>query len=192
MGRHKTITDDAILAAAREVFRGHGHTATTRQIADAAGISEAVLYQRFGNKDDLFFAAMLPPPPDVDRLLGPPAPPADARRHLADLMVRLGRHYAEVIPVALRLMTHPAFDPSKVGPPGGGLSLRDGLANRLSELADRGQIAGVEATAVARLLISLAHDWGLAGAMSGGKRTATHERELREMVDAVWTGLRPG
>ncbi len=192
MGRHKTITDDAILAAARAVFRGHGHTATTRQIADAAGISEAVLYQRFGNKDDLFFAAMLPPPPDVDRLLGPPDPPADARRHLSDLIVRLGRHFAEVIPVALRLMTHPAFDPSKVGRPGGPQSLRDGLANRLRMLADRGQIAVADATTVARLLISLAHDWGLSGAMSGGKRTATHERELREMVDAVWAGLRPG
>lgn len=191
MGRHKTITDDAILAAARGVFRTSGHTATTRQIADAAGISEAVLYQRFGNKDDLFFAAMRPPPPDVARLLGPPDPPADARRHLSDLMVRVGRHFAEVIPVALRLMTHPAFDPGKMGPPGGGQALRDGLAERLSELAARGQIAAVDAAAVARLLISLAHDWGLAGAMAGGKRTAVHERELREMVDAVWTGLRP-
>ncbi|EKE96356.1 helix-turn-helix transcriptional regulator [Tolypothrix sp. LEGE 11397] len=32
--------------------------ASTRDIAKKAGISEAVIYQRFGTKEDLFFAAM--------------------------------------------------------------------------------------------------------------------------------------
>lgn len=192
MGRHKTITDDAILGAARGVFAAHGHTATTRQVADAAGISEAVLYQRFGNKDDLFFAAMRPPPPDVDRLLGPADPPADAHQYLGDVVVRVGRHFAEAIPFGLRLMTHPAFDPSRLGPmpPGGPSALRDGLTARLEVLAGRGQLAPAPA-AVAKLLISLAHDWGLAGAMASGRST-NRERELRELVDVVWAGLRPG
>src|SRR5262245_3040268 len=44
MGRQKTITDDEVLRIARNVFRAQGHTATTREIAQAAGISEAVLY----------------------------------------------------------------------------------------------------------------------------------------------------
>lgn len=192
MGRHKTITDDAILGIARDVFGTHGHTATTRQVADAAGISEAVLYQRFGNKDDLFFAAMRPPPPDVDRLLGPADPPDDAQEYLRDVTVRMGRHFAEAIPFGLRLMTHPAFEPSRLGPtpPGGPTALRDGLAGRLDVLARRGQLGPTATGPAARLLIALAHDWGVAGAMSPG-RTANRERELRELVDVLWAGLKP-
>src|SRR2546421_144555 len=44
MGRHKTISDDQVLQVARGLFREKGHTATTREIAEAAGISEAILY----------------------------------------------------------------------------------------------------------------------------------------------------
>src|SRR4051812_6998486 len=82
MGRHKTISDQEVLRVARDVFRAQGHTATTRAIAEAAGISEAVLYQRFGSKDELFFAAMRPSGPDVEELLGPEDPPGDALTYL--------------------------------------------------------------------------------------------------------------
>lgn len=200
MARPRTIDDDDLLRAARGVFLAHGHTATTRQVAEAAGISEAVLYQRFGNKDELFFAAMRPPPPDVAAILGPEAEPGDARGYVRRVVVRAGRHFADAIPLGLRLMTHPLFEPSRLGPtpPGGGMSLRDGLIARLDAFAARGELAGDTAVA-ARVLLSLAHDWALAGAMSGGPPTvqpanqpANRERELRAMVDAVWDGLRPG
>src|SRR6516162_1159464 len=74
MGRHKTITDEEVLGIARRIFRAQGHTATTREIAQAAGISEAILYQRFGSKNELFFAAMHPRGPDLEQLLGPKDP----------------------------------------------------------------------------------------------------------------------
>ncbi|HMF12415.1 MAG TPA: helix-turn-helix domain-containing protein, partial [Gemmataceae bacterium] len=93
MGRHKTISDDEVLGIARRLFRAQGHDATTRQIAKAAGISEAVLYQRFGSKNDLFFAAMHPRGPDVDELLGPEDPPDDARSYLRDVVSRIGRYF---------------------------------------------------------------------------------------------------
>ena len=53
MGRTKTVDDDELLRRAREVFRQSGHTASTREVARAAGISQAVLYQRFGSKNNL-------------------------------------------------------------------------------------------------------------------------------------------
>src|SRR5712691_8039416 len=103
MGRHKTISDDDVLGIARELFGAQGHTATTRAIAEAAGISEAVLYQRFGSKDDLFFAAMHPRGPDIDELLGPSDPPEDAHTYLRTVVVRLGKFFGDVIPLALRV-----------------------------------------------------------------------------------------
>jgi Bacterial regulatory proteins, tetR family len=177
MARPRTITDDDLLRVARDVFLAHGHTATTRQVAEAAGISEAVLYQ----------------PPDVDAILGPEATTDDARGYVRRVVVRAGRHFADAIPLGLRLMTHPLFDPSRLGPtpPGGGPSLRDGLAARLNAFVEKGELAAVNTTVAARVLLTLAHDWALAGAMSHG-RAANREQELRQMVDAVWDGLRPG
>ena len=109
MGRHKTISDDEVLAVARGIFRKRGHTATTREIADAAGISEAILYQRFGSKDDLFFAAMRPTGPDIEELLGPANPPEDAHAYLRRVVARIAHYFAEIIPLSLHVTTHPAF-----------------------------------------------------------------------------------
>jgi AcrR family transcriptional regulator len=190
MGRQKTITDDEVLRIARDVFRAQGHTATTREIAQAAGISEAVLYQRFGNKDDLFFAAMRPHGPDVEPLLGPKNPPEEALPYLHAVVVRLGEHFAEVIPLALRVMTHPSFDPASLAraPPGGPAVLQEGLAERLAALARRGELALPGAAVTARLVLSLAHDWALRRVHGAAPRSV---RELKDMVDVVWEGLRP-
>jgi len=189
MGRPKTISDDEVLRIAREVFRAQGHTATTREIAQVAGISEAVLYQRFGSKDELFFAAMRPSGPDLDLLLGPTEPPEDALAYLHAVVARLGDHFAEVIPLALRLMSHPSFDPASLARahPGGPAAVVDGLAERLGSLARRGDLAPASVAVAARLLVSLAHDWALRrvhGPGGGGGR------ELRDMVRLVWEGLR--
>jgi AcrR family transcriptional regulator len=191
MGRHKTISDDDVLRVARDVFRAQGHTATTRQIGEAAGISEAVLYQRFGSKDDLFFAAMHPRGPDLEELLGPTEPPGGARAYLRAVVARLGKYFAEVIPLALRVMTHPSFDPGSLAraQPNAGAVLRKGLAERLAALARRKQIALPSAGVTARLLVSLAHDWALGGVLSPAG-TRQRARELEEMVDVVWEGLR--
>src|SRR6516162_1391376 len=87
MGRQKTITDDEVLRVARDIFLAHGHTATTREIAQAAGISEAILYQRFGSKNELFFAAMHPQGLDVEQLLGPGDPSQDALPYLRTTVI---------------------------------------------------------------------------------------------------------
>ena len=190
MGRHKIISDHDVLGVAREVFRAHGHTATTRQIADAAGISEAVLYQRFGSKDDLFFAAMHPRGPDIEALLGPEDPPDDAHAYLRTVVLRIGKYLAEVIPLALRVMTHPSFDPAALAraQPNAAATLQGQLAQRLASLARRKRLAVESVDVTARLLVSLAHDWALGGVLSPGK--ANRERELKAMVDVVWEGVR--
>jgi AcrR family transcriptional regulator len=191
MGRPKTISDDDVLRVARDLFRERGHTATTREIAQAAGISEAVLYQRFGSKDDLFFAAMHPTGPDVDQLLGPDDPPDDARAYLRAVVVRVGQYLAGVIPVALHVMTHPSFDPATLARAqrrGPGI-LQEGLAVRLASLARRGRIATPSEAVTARLLVSLAHDWAL-GIAFRRDTPSRRVRELQEMVDVVWEGLR--
>jgi AcrR family transcriptional regulator len=191
MGRHKTISDEDVLQVARDVFREKGHTASTRAIAEAAGISEAVLYQRFGSKDHFFFAAMHPTVPDIEQLLGPPDPPDDARAYLRSAVVRLGRYFSGVIPLALHVMTHPSFDPAMLAraQARGPAPLQQGLAERLASLKRRKRIVTPSAKVTARLLVSLAHDWAL-GNVFARRDSARHVRELTAMVDVVWKGLR--
>jgi AcrR family transcriptional regulator len=191
MGRPKTISDDAILRIARDIFRKHGHTATTREVANAAGISEAVLYQRFGTKDVLFFAALRPRGPDIEELLGPDDPPDDAREYLRVVLRRLGEYFAEVIPLALRTMMHPSFDPATLSRamPGGPDELREGLSRRIASLARRERLAALDEAVVARLLISLAHDWALGVAVAHGT-VAAGDRRLEEFLGVLWEGLR--
>src|SRR5437660_1722675 len=49
----------AIIAAVRQVFAEKGfHGTTTRELADAAGVSEALLFKHFPNKEALFSAML--------------------------------------------------------------------------------------------------------------------------------------
>jgi AcrR family transcriptional regulator len=191
MGRQKTISDDEVLRVARDVFREKGHTATTREIAQAAGVSEAILYQRFGSKDELFFQATDPREPDLDQLLGPERPPDDAREYLRAAVVRIGAYFAEVLPLVVHQMTHPSFDPTSLArrmPTGPAARIRDGLAGRIASLARRKRIVAPSEVMTARLLVSLAHDWAI-GHMHQAPARGAHD--LKAMVDVVWEGLRP-
>ena len=54
--------DRLLLDAARNAFAERGYSGTsTREISDAAGVSEALLFRHFGTKADLFDRAILEP-----------------------------------------------------------------------------------------------------------------------------------
>ena len=58
--RPRQVTDDALLSAARDCFLEQGPGCSTNVIAQRAGVSQATLFKRFGTKDDLLLAALLP------------------------------------------------------------------------------------------------------------------------------------
>ena len=58
MARTTTISNEQILEAAREMFQRHGFSATTSQIAEAAGVSEGSIFRRWSSKTELFVAAL--------------------------------------------------------------------------------------------------------------------------------------
>src|SRR5262249_3719748 len=106
---------------------------------------------------------MHPQGPDLEELLGPHDPPGNALPYLRAVVVRLGEHFAEVIPLALHVMMHPSVDPTRLAHvhPGGPVVLVEGLAERLTALGRRGELVMPSAAITARLLVSLAHDWAL-------------------------------
>jgi AcrR family transcriptional regulator len=189
MTRPKTITDAEILAVARKVFRARGHAASTRDVALEAGISEGVLYQRFGSKDDLFFAAMVPSAPDVELLLGPERPEGDALAFVKAVLVRMSSYFADVIPLALHVMTHPSFEPATLGRAiASATRLQEGLARRLTVFESAKQIRKSTAEQTARLLVSLAHDTALTGP---SRSAAQRANDLEAMATVLWNGIAP-
>ncbi|XYI02326.1 TetR/AcrR family transcriptional regulator [Sorangium sp. So ce1128] len=60
MVRPRTTTDEEILEEARACFLEHGAGVSTTVIAARLGISHGVLFQRFGTKEQLMRAALLP------------------------------------------------------------------------------------------------------------------------------------
>ena len=56
MSRTREIDDSQILEVARKIFVERGLSATTKMISRAAGISEGVIFQRFGTKERLIEA----------------------------------------------------------------------------------------------------------------------------------------
>jgi AcrR family transcriptional regulator len=57
-GRPQSISEQAILDAARDVFRDEGHAATTAKIARRAGVSEGILFYRYKSKEALLVAVL--------------------------------------------------------------------------------------------------------------------------------------
>lgn len=194
MGRHKTISDEDLLAAARQVFVARGYAASTREIAKVGRVSETVLYQRFKNKDALFYAAMIPRAPELEQVLGPEDPPRAARAYLRSAVDRMASFFAECLPLGVQVLMHPGFNAAALAeaqPAGAAEQLEKELARRLRRLQRRRLITNrIAVQAAARLLTSLAHDWALRNMLSPPDARRTR-RQLRATVDVVWRSFAP-
>lgn len=107
-------TRDRILDAAAEVMRTLGLArATTKQIARAAGYSEAALYKHFRDKTDLFLAVLTERMAgDLGPLLGS-LPTRAAERDVVDVLRAVARaavdFYGEMFPMAASLFAEPTL-----------------------------------------------------------------------------------
>ena len=91
MGRPRTVTDEQILEAAREVFIEQGASAPTATIAERLWLSQAALFKRFGTKEELLIAAVRPlPPPWLEQVQQGPD-----ERPIPEQLKELGLQIAE-------------------------------------------------------------------------------------------------
>ncbi|MCU0635725.1 MAG: TetR/AcrR family transcriptional regulator [Gemmatimonadaceae bacterium] len=200
MGRPRTIDDETILAAARELFQARGHGASTRDVARAAGISQAVLYQRFGSKEALFFRAMRPHPPDLEAIV--PATEltrvvsvADVEPWLAGVMVRMLAAMQRSTPALLRFITHPGFTPQTLAHVHDDLlagSLVTVLAGRLAELARRGLVTHDDPGSSAGAIVAAVHSLAMMTMLDPAAHAdARHPVIMSRMARTFVRGLAP-
>jgi|SRR5581483_443061 len=190
MGRKKTISDEDLLAAARAVFVKEGFGASTKQIARQAGVSEGVLYQRFTTKDELFFAAMVPPPADVTAMFR--GSRLHGRALIRKLTLAMLDYCRDTLPVLLPLMTHPGFRFEELAqrhPDSPLFVLRREITLFLQKEKEAGRLDSDPRGAALAI-------WSVAQSVAFFERLGAHGGKfapeiLDWTIDCLWTGLQP-
>jgi hypothetical protein len=155
--------------------------------------SSAVIYQRHPTKAHLFFAAMVPPALNVEDLLSAPANDLSVVEQLEGIALGMMRYFREVVPILMRLVTHPEFDLEKFAQrhpdsPFGRMHL--GLIQYLEFQRERGSIVAENVGPAALTLFAALHSLAFLERLGvhGGK---FDEAIIRAMVRALWTGIAP-
>jgi AcrR family transcriptional regulator len=192
MPRHKTITDEEILAVARSLFLQEGAKASTRTLAKMAGISEAVIFQRFSTKEDLFFAAMVLPAAQLDVIFSIQPGRQKVITNLESVSLQILFYFREVMPIFLSLVSHPSFDMQtflqRHTMPG--MQIVNRLTEYLNAEAELGRIQRENVAAVAAILLSHLHNLALSENI-GAHQPIEIERAISDAIAALWKGLAP-
>jgi AcrR family transcriptional regulator len=106
-------TREDILGAAARIMRDEGYArATTKQIARAAGYSEATLYKHFQDKTEIFLRVLEEQTPGLAALLAHldrRAGTGDLRGNLEDLVATAVSFYVDTFPIAVSLYSSRAL-----------------------------------------------------------------------------------
>lgn len=192
MGRPPLISREEIIAAAREVFLREGLSASIRDVAAVAGISEATIFKRFTTKAALVVAAMAPPKPDIAALLAP-LDGADPRQGLVAAMENITEHFRQMLPLTLPIaMQNDVGLQAYVEEIGDNpaTALNAALAAKLTALTNTGKLRRLQPFAVAGLIVATAHSLALFELMSihGGR---SPPEVIGNMIDVIWFGVEP-
>jgi AcrR family transcriptional regulator len=201
MGRTPKITNEEILAAARQVFLDKGVGASTAEIADKAGISEASIFKRFATKQDLFMAAIgISKTPTWVKRLEADIPKSAFKAELIEICCEILVFYEEVMPRVLMQMVPAAlFGAKQFMPP----PVRDVylLADFFDRAISQGYIRPCDTKTVGNIIIGAIHNYGVTRTMSS-KFPAVLEllktnpldspRDfVTSVVETIWGGIAP-
>jgi len=201
MSRNNPSTREQILDAATGLIRniGLGHT-TTKEIAAAAGLSEAALYRHFADKADLFLCVIgerLPQLVAALKDLPSRAGQRTVRANLEDLARVALPFYDQTLPIAVSLFAEPELlarhqehmRNKNVGPH----RSVEHLAAYVRAEQRLGRVNGrVDPDAVAALLIGSCLGRALMRRFLGEQEPpAADERFIKSVVRSLMEGLAP-
>jgi AcrR family transcriptional regulator len=209
MPRTPKITNEAILAAAREVFLAQGMGASTLEIADRAGISEASIFKRFTTKQALFLAAIgIAETPKWVKALSSRTPTANIKSELTDICSEMLAFYQEVLPRVMMMMAPGNLPHLTQSPPP---PIRDSqlLAEFLERAIDQGYLRVCDPNTIAHMIVGGITNYvaaqaiasqSLAEAPQGGivPQFAIPKHPQREpsqfiqhLIETLWMGIAP-
>ena len=112
MSRPVSISDEAIIEAARAVFLEHGFKATTAEVARRANVSEGSIFKRYPSKFELFRASMESQvrEPTWVRSLHERVGHGDLKENLVALGADVVAFFREVTPLMMMCWSNPGPD----------------------------------------------------------------------------------
>ena len=199
MPRPPKITNEAILAAARQVFLAQGEGGSTLEIAEKAGISEASIFKRFSTKQALFLAAIgISETPQYVKLLSSQTPTAEIRSELTEICTQMVEFYQEVMPRVMMMMAQTKSSlPPLVPPP-----LRDSqlFARYLNRAIAQGLLKPCDAMVVAHAIVGAINSYAMTQAIADKSpfplpfvlpklKSIEPQTFVHNLIETVWVGI---
>lgn len=195
MARPRQVTDEQILETAREAFIEGGPSVSTAVIAERLGVSQAALFKRFGTKEALLVAALVPPErPSWVRMVegGPDDRPLTTQ--LVEIGMAVSAFFEELVPRIMTLRSHGVcphelYREHETPAP---VSGKRAMAAWLERARGRGLIRDVDPETAAMLFLGSLHMRAFLHHIEG---TPSDERPLEDqvtrLVDMLCRGLEP-
>ncbi len=205
MARIPKITNEEILAAARQVFLEQGMGASTLEIAERAGISEASIFKRFTTKQALFLAAIgITETPKWIKALSSHAPTADIKTELTNICGEMLAFYQEVLPRVMMMMApgNLPHSPQCPLPP-----IRDSqlLAEYLEWAITQRHLRSCDSTTIAHMLVGAITNYVTTQTIVSQAmvsqlpakfplpkpQSINPSRFLQNLIETLWMGIAP-
>ncbi len=201
MARPPKITNEEILAAAREVFLEQGEGASTLDIAEKAGISEATIFKRFTTKQSLFLKAIgISETPQYAKILSSHSPTAEIRSELTEICTQMLEFYQEVMPRVFMMMTQAKLPVPPIVPP----PLKDShlLAGYLDRAIEQGYLKPCNSVTVAHAIVGAIHNYVVTQTIATKipfpipfvlpKLKAIEPTIfIHDLIETIWAGIAP-
>ena len=191
MGRNKIISDEALLAHARDEFLENGALGSTRQIAHRARISESTIFKRYPTKEKLYMAAMIPTDIEDNNIVADEI--SDTKQALVETGIRLLNYFRQVVPTTMNLISNPLINKDQVMEHFGH-KRRQKIANDLtafiSKRAEAGALKTQAPLASAQFLIASIHSLAVYE-MMGLHDNENFEHAIPHFINELWNGLQP-
>lgn len=199
MARPPKITNEAILTAARQVFLAQGVGASTVEIAEIAGISEASIFKRFGTKQALFIAAMGAETPKWVKSLSNQVPTPAIKSELTDISTQMLDFYQDVLPRVMMMMTQNNMPhPPMVPPP----PIRDSylVAGFIDRAIAAQYLRPCDATTIANIIVGSIVNYVISSNVPQNlpaplpfpvPPSIPPDRFIHNLIETLWHGIAP-
>lgn len=194
MARTPKITNEQILDAAREIFLQQGFGASTLDIAQKAGISEASIFKRFTTKEELFFASMgIPEKSPLVKELEAISGKGNLKQNLIKLCLQIIEFNRQVVPRLMMLRSRgnamPEMKNKRDSRPIRDLKV---FTNFLEKEIEQGRLRPSDPQTIAMILLGSLMNFVFLEQMHPLDDIPTNELMfVEQLVDIVWQGIAP-